>query len=121
MSSVCSGNAKGDGSGGWFLGDRQPPGSRYHENVFIKYGRHKRDDVCAQPHKEMPTMNVSILVEGGPLIHFFKQINGVDLPDVEMKEIGDFVIYGPDVTHTWKATGDSVVVTMQFPPSGSEK
>jgi hypothetical protein len=121
-----SGNAITDGqkSGGWFVGDRQLLGSlRYHKHVFIKYGLHHTGETCKEPYKELDKINFSILVGGGPFVHSFKRLDDdiLILPHpVELKKIGDYVIYGTDVKHTWTALKTSTVLTVQFPPSWTD-
>ena len=49
-------------------------------------------------------------------MHSFQDRHGTQLSDVALKEVGDYVIYGPDVNHKWKALKESTVLTVQFPP-----
>jgi hypothetical protein len=116
MSNIYSGNAIIDGRGGWFFGDRQPAGPRHHNSVLVKYGLHHTGEECKNPHKCSKNINISILIDGGPFVHYFRTLDTKDLPDVVLERIGDYVIYGPDVTHTWRALKESSVVTFQFPP-----
>jgi len=113
---IHMGNAIIDGRGGWFFGNHQF-GQRFHSDVFMKYGLHHTGEECRQPYAPSAKMNMSILLEGGPFVHSFKDQAGNQLDDVWLEKVSDYVIYGPDVMHTWKAVKESTVLTVQFPPS----
>ena len=102
---------------GWFFGNRQPPGPRHHKNVFLKYGVHLEGDQCKNPYTPSDKFSISILIDGGPFVHSFKNADGTDLPTEILERVGDYVIYGTDVLHTWTATKQSTIISVQFPDS----
>jgi hypothetical protein len=125
---IQSGNGITDGGGGWFIGNFQAINTRRHrENILVKYGIHHAGQECAHPfdpqEKQPYKATVSILVEGGPFVHWFRNDPDKKVPfsdgtteDVRVLErVGDYLIYEPAALHNWKALGNSVVITMQFP------
>ena len=88
-------------------------------NIFIKYGLHHTGETCKEPYKESDKINVSILLEGGPFVYSFKRRDNdaMIFPDpVVLEKIGDYIIYGTNVKHTWSALKEATVLTVQFPP-----
>ena len=120
---VLHGNAIRDVSeyNGWLIGNtpqHQGLGLRYHDNVWLKYGLHDPGETCKNPYEKSNKINISILRSGGPFVHSFKCADGqINLPKAKLSEIGDYVIYGTDVTHTWTAVNESTVLTVKFPPN----
>jgi hypothetical protein len=112
-----SGNALIDGSPtGWFYGSFQS-GSRHHPRVFLKYALHYAGEECKQPYKEVDKINITLLIDGGPFVHSFRDRGTkAQLPNVALEKPGDYVVYDPTVLHTWKAIERATVVTIQFPP-----
>ena len=122
---IYDGNAIIDGAGGWLIGDRQDEGSlRRRQCVLIKYGIHHAGQECKEPWRAQPDkVTVSILIEGGPFIHWFHVDSDEKLPVSDraiedkrvLEKVGDYLIYEPAALHTWKAVKESVVITFQFP------
>ena len=120
---IHKGNAILDGGGGWFIGDKQAPGSpRYRNKMFVKYGIHSAGEQSKPASPVKPLVTVSILIEGGPFVHWFEKAdkskftNGAEKVVVTLKDIGDYLLYEPGIDHSWKAIGNSVVLTMQVEP-----
>lgn len=130
---IYQGNAPIDGIGGWIIGDKQLPDTiRKQAGLLVKYGLHPIGQECARPFeawtdKNKSKLTVSILVSGGPFVHRFRLDEGAKTPfpcglaerKTILTNIGDYVIYSPDVLHTWKAVNDSVVITVQIPAENS--
>jgi quercetin dioxygenase-like cupin family protein len=57
---------------------------------------------------------ISVLIEGGFKVTF--HVDG-SLEDVTLQTKGDYVIFGPDVVHSWEAIGDAIVLSVRFPSS----
>ena len=119
MTATYFGNALRDGQSGWFFGDRQPLGSRFSEVVCMKYACHAPGEQCEHPYERSGKAAVVILVDGGPFVHSFENLGGIRLPDVILNERGDYLVYGPDLLHSWHAISRSTVLTVLLPPSGS--
>jgi hypothetical protein len=123
MSHPHKGNAIIDGykTGGWIVGNKPSMAGLFkNTDVFIKYGLHHNGDECKQPYQPSSKINVSILVYGGPFMYSFKDYSGNDLSDQVLEKPGDYVIYGTNVTHTWKALRESTVITVQFTPEKND-
>ena len=120
MSEIYKGNALIDGHAGWFFGDREPPSPRYHKDVYVKYATHYSGDQCRHPYVPSRNMSLVLLINGGPFVHFFRDSEGIKLHDVALDQSGDYVIYGPEVSHSWTAMRESTVLTIQFPPSNAD-
>jgi hypothetical protein len=92
----------------------------HHDKVCIKYGLHHTGQESKEPYavpKRIYT-NISILISGGPFLHRFRsKIDGRDFEPNILINVGDYVIYGPDVVHMWKALKEAAVITVQFEPN----
>lgn len=124
-SCIYNGNAITDGGGGWFIGNWQATGTmRNRSGILMKYGIHHAGEECADAWKTVDKVTVSILLDGGPFVHWFRNDPCKITPfsdgtkeDVRVLErAGDYLIYEPKVLHKWKALRDAIVLTMQFPP-----
>ncbi|MDQ3815824.1 MAG: signal peptidase I [Armatimonadota bacterium] len=94
---------------GWFLGHFVgEAGQPLHcEAVEIKWAEHRAGERRAA-WSQCAASSLSILIRGRFRIQF---------PDEEfvLAEEGDFVVWGPDVPHTWHAEEDSLVLTVRWP------
>lgn len=124
---IYSGNARADGRAfnGWIIGNKQAARTlRRRKRLLVKYGTHKAGEPCKKPWKRVRKVTVSVLIEGGPFVHWFRMDKHATVPFSDgtfedrrvLRKVGDFLIYEPDALHTWKAEGKSVVLTMQLPP-----
>jgi hypothetical protein len=110
------GNASADqvrGSG-WFIGQFVPPelGLRRQTEVEIKWGVHPDGDKRPSPWANRNGTTISVLVEG--VLHVTFHVDGTQ-KQVTLKTKGDYVIFGPEVVHSWEATGDTIVLSVRFP------
>lgn len=110
------GNAKADqvrGSG-WFVGQfvQAELGLRSQTEVELKWGIHPDGDKRAQPWANRNGTTISVLVEGCLQVTF--HVDGAR-QDVTLRTQGDYVIFGPDVVHSWEAVGDTIVLSVRFP------
>ena len=110
------GNAEADqvrGSG-WFLGQFVPPefGLRRQTDVELKWGVHPGGEKRAQPWATRSSTTVAVLIEGSLKVTFF--VNATE-QEVVLRNRGDYVVYGPDVVHSWEAVGDTIVLSIRFP------
>lgn len=101
---------------GWFIGNFLNPttaGPRFTNNIEVKWSTHPAGDHRPNIAPGADTMTLTILIEGS-----FEQIfPGNDPGTVRMQRSGDFVLYGPDIAHTWRALSDSVMLTVRWRPT----
>jgi hypothetical protein len=100
---------------GWFVGQFIPPdwGPRHQTDVELKWAMHadgERRRHGAEANGNATT--ISVLIHGALRAIF--HIDGAPRV-VTLKNEGDYVIFGPDVVHSWEALGDTVVLSVRFP------
>jgi hypothetical protein len=110
------GNAKADqvGDSGWFIGQFIPAefGLRRQTQVELKWGVHPDGERRAQPWAHQNATTISVLIEGGFKLTFHL---GDSRQEVILRTKGDYVIFGPEVVHSWEAIGDTIVLSVRFP------
>lgn len=110
-SSVYKGNAFKDGPEhrGWIVGRFMPHEDvRRSKDVEVKWGVHQRGDInMAAPHDETRTTFV-LLVNGGFRLR-------VGATEHVLSSAGDYVMWGPGLSHSWYAEDDSQVITIRWP------
>jgi len=114
--SVYFGNAAADQvrDSGWFIGQFVPPelGLRHQTDVEVKWGIHPDGERRRQAWASGHATTISVLVQGMLRVMFD---NDEEPRVVTLGKPGDYVIYGPDVVHSWEAVGDTVVLSLRFP------
>jgi hypothetical protein len=110
------GNAAADqvrGSG-WFVGQFVPLelGLRHQTDVEIKWGMHPDGDKRSQSWANGNGTTVSVLIRGTLQISFY---SGETPRIVTLAKEGDYVVYGPEVVHSWEAVGETLVLSIRFP------
>lgn len=108
---VTTGNAKLDAKSGWIVGsffDKNEFGLRSTEDLEIKWGVHKANEERSEWVTGETRETISILIKGRFEIEFRDK-------KVELKNEGDFVMWGRDIDHKWKTLEDSVVLTVRWP------
>jgi len=110
------GNAKADqvGRGGWFIGQFVPAelGLRRQTEVELKWGVHPDGERRAQPWASRNGVTISVLIEGSLKLTFH---TGDSQEEVILRTKGDYVMFGPEVVHSWEAIGDTIVLSVRFP------
>ena len=127
---VSQGNAAVDGAlfNGWFVGDftrwlaeRGPSSSalatiglRDTDRLEVKWGIHP----AGQPRPagwaaRTPAVGVSVLV-AGEFVVVFREDAGAPEREVQLREQGDYVVWGPAVEHRWYAVQDSIILTVRW-------
>jgi hypothetical protein len=110
------GNAKVDQlrESGWFVGQFVPVefGLRRQTAVELKWGIHPDGEKRPQPWANQNGATISVLIEGKLKVTF--HVDGA-LEDVTLQAKGDYVIFGPEVVHSWEAIGDTIVLSVRFP------
>ena len=110
------GNAKDDqaGGSGWFIGQFIPVelGLRHQTDVELKWGIHPDGEKRPQPWANKNGTTISVLVEGSLKLTF--HVDGAR-QEVTLRTKGDYVVFGPEVVHSWEAVGDTIVLSVRFP------
>jgi len=110
------GNAKADqvGESGWFIGQFIPAelGLRRQTAVELKWGIHPDGERRAGPWASQNGATISVLIEGSLKLTFHI---GDSQQEVILRTKGDYVIFGPEVVHSWEAIGDTIVLSVRFP------
>jgi hypothetical protein len=110
------GNASADqvrGSG-WFVGQFVPPelGLRHQTAVEVKWGLHPDGDTRSQPWANGNGATIAVLIRGTLRLCFHLDDSR---HEVTLAKEGDYVVYGPDVVHSWQAIGETLVLSIRFP------
>jgi hypothetical protein len=110
------GNASADqvrGSG-WFIGQFVPPelGLRHQTAVEVKWGLHPDGDARPQPWANGNGATIAVLIRGTLRLSFL--LDGSSR-EVTLAKEGDYVVYGPEVVHSWQAIGETLVLSIRFP------
>jgi hypothetical protein len=110
------GNAASDqvGGTGWFLGQFVPAelGLRHQTGVELKWGLHPDGEKRIRPWAQGHATTIAILIRGSLRLEFHI---GSMLQPITLQREGDYVIYGPEMVHSWEAIGDALVLTVRFP------
>jgi hypothetical protein len=99
---------------GWFLGQFVPAelGLRHQTDVELKWGIHPDGEKRSHPWANGNGTTVSILIRGGLRVAFHV---GASPQMVTLEKQGDYIVFGPDVVHSWEAIGDTLVLSVRFP------
>jgi hypothetical protein len=105
------GNAAVDGAEqrGWLVGPFMDPGDVRASNlVEIKWGVHTAGERREAWFEEEKGTTIVMLVNGRFRIE-------LAVGTALLAEPGDYAMWGPGIGHSWRAEGDSVVVTVRWP------
>ena len=88
-------------------------GPRHQTDVELKWAMHpdgerRRGAAAANGH----ATTISVLIHGALRATF--HLEGTPHVVTLQKE-GDYVVFGPDIVHSWEALGDTVVLSVRFP------
>lgn len=99
---------------GWFVGQFVPPelGLRHQTGVELKWGVHKDGERRSHPWANGNATTISILIRGALRVEFHL---GGALQVALLQNEGDYVVFEPDVVHSWEATGETLVLSVRFP------
>lgn len=116
MQSYYFGNAAVDQvrNTGWFLGQFVPLelGLRHQSEVELKWGIHPDGEKRSHPWANGNGTTISVLIRGALRVAFHI---GETPQVVILRKEGDYIVFGPDVVHSWEAIGDTVVLSVRFP------
>lgn len=126
---ITQGNAIQDGSlfDQWFIGDlktwvnkrslnfdKGQIGLRDTDKLEVKWGIYVKGDRRTDWAHSTTKTAVSILVSGSFSFSFRSPDDPSRSSVVSLENEGDYVIWKEDVEHTWKASEDSVVITIKW-------
>jgi hypothetical protein len=100
---------------GWFVGQFVPPdwGLRHQTDVELKWAIHADGEQRRHgPEANGNATTISVLIHG--VLRATFHIDGTPHVVTLQKE-GDYVVFGPDVVHSWEALDDTVVLSVRFP------
>jgi len=73
---------------------------------------HPGGDKRSHPRANQNGTTISVLIRGTLRVEFHTG----DTPQlVTLAKEGDYVVYGPEVVHSWEAIGETLVVSIRFP------
>ncbi len=109
------GNAEDDGVGpisGWFVGHFVGGefGLRRSDQVAVKWGVHRTGEEKTSGKTNLAQTTLTLLIHGRFAIRF-SQLR----VEVTLERPGDYVIFCPDLDHSWVSLSSSVVVTVRWP------
>jgi hypothetical protein len=99
---------------GWFLGQfiQAELGLRHQTDVELKWGIHPDGERRAHAWANGNGTTVSILIRGSLRVTFHV---GARPQVVHLEKHGDYIIFGPQIVHSWEAIGDTLVLSIRFP------
>jgi len=99
---------------GWFIGQFVPPelGLRHQTDLEMKWGMHPDGDKRVRPWAHGRATTISVLIRG-KLIVSFHATDGAQTATLATE--GDYLVYRPDVVHSWEAVGETLVLSIRFP------
>jgi quercetin dioxygenase-like cupin family protein len=110
-----TGNASDDAADyrGWLIGNFVPNGPRHSEAVEIKWGIHPAGQAREQWATDEQRTTAVLLVRGRFRVE-------LSTGPALLEKVGDYVLWGPGIDHTWAAQEDSIVITVRWPSIQSE-
>ncbi len=109
---ITSGNAAGASrdTRGWFVGHfmRGEDNPLRTSDVELKWYTHAKGETRSEWAPGNPVKTLNILIRGHFVLVF---------PDreVALQKEGDFVMFGPDVPHSFRSEQESLVLTVRWP------
>ena len=99
---------------GWFVGQFVPAefGLRRQTDVELKWGVHPDGERRSRPWANENGTTISILIEGCLRVTF--HFDGTQ-QEVTLQTKGDYLVFGPEVVHSWEVVGDTIVLSVRFP------
>ena len=111
-SSPVSGNANdaAKDTRGWFLGHFMPGEANplRSSELELKWYTHAKGETRAEWAPGNPVKTLNILIRGHFVLLFPNQ-------EIALEKEGDFVIFGPDMPHSFRSVEESLVLTVRWP------
>jgi hypothetical protein len=99
---------------GWFIGQFVPSevGLRHQTDVELKWGIHPDGEKRSQPWANGNGITISVLIQGAIKVTLYAS----ETPQVvTLATAGEYIIFGPDILHSWEAVGPTIVLSVRFP------
>lgn len=100
---------------GWFVGQFIPAaiGARHQTALELKWGvhpdgEHRKEGAAADGY----ATTISVLIRGALRMWF--DVDG-SRQEMTLNNEGDYVIFGPEIVHSWQAIGETLVLSVRFP------
>ena len=95
---------------GWFLGHFMPgdDNSLRTEELELKWYTHAKGETRDTWAPGNPVKTLNILIRGHFVLIFPNQ-------EVALEKEGDFVLFGPDMPHSFRSVEESLVLTVRWP------
>lgn len=95
---------------GWFLGHFMPGANNplRSADVELKWYTHAKGGTRQQSAPGNPARTLNILLRGHFVLLFPTE-------EVSLEKEGDFVLFGPDVPHSFRSIEESLVLTIRWP------
>jgi hypothetical protein len=95
---------------GWFLGHFVPgPDHPLHSrDVEVKWTTHAAGETRPEWSPAAPVRTLNLLIRGRFAVLFPGE-------EVVLEKQGDFVVFGPDVAHSFRAIEESLVMAIRWP------
>jgi mannose-6-phosphate isomerase-like protein (cupin superfamily) len=101
---------------GWFLGHFMPGDDNplRTSDLELKWFTHAKGETRVEWAPGNPVKTLNILMRGRFVLQF---------PDreVALEKEGDFVLFGPDVPHSFRSEEESLILTVRWPSLAAEK
>jgi hypothetical protein len=97
---------------GWVVGTVLPDGPNHSETTEIKWDVHRAGDSLDGWSTNEGRTTFVMLIRG----RFEVELSTGVFP---LRALGDYVVWGPGIDHTWRADEDSAVLTMRWRSSAS--
>jgi hypothetical protein len=112
-----TGNADSDAgeNRSWLVGHfKDPDDIRYDEDVEVKVSRHVAGDKRPEWSTGEVRRTFFMLMSGRWRLDL--EVEGTDEPEtILLEKPGDYAMWGPGVSHTYRSEEDSVVITVRWP------
>ncbi len=113
------GNALKDGRNGWFVGQFMPTsaGLAQQSAVEVKWGQHPRGERRRGLSLYKTSTTIAILISGRFVTRLI-----IDQSErqIVLDAPGDYLVFGPGISHSWEALEDSLVISVRFPSLPSD-
>ena len=114
---ITSGNTVADSSAtrGWFLGHFMPGEDNplRTSHLELKWFTHAKGETRVEWAPGNPVKTLNILMRGRFVMVFPER-------EVALAKEGDFVLFGPDVPHSFRSEEESLVLTVRWPAQPGE-
>jgi hypothetical protein len=113
-SEIVTGNAAAmdpqAGQRGWFLGHffKDATDPRFNPDVELKWAVHEQGSQRPCWAFNRTATTIVVLISGQYRLQFRDR-------DVVLHQPGDYVLWGPNVSHSWTAEATSTVLVVRFP------